>query len=125
MALKGGYKIVDLDDKPITTGSQNGVFVAGIYNAIKYSARNAILLAGLTIDNAEKSDVWAYFRPSGTDYVANVPYVGIVTVKNDNTVFVAASNDFNLPAVPSANGTYYLKAVKSSSGVTYSWATIS
>ena len=32
---------------------------------------------------------------------------------------------FQLPAVPSSNGTYFLQVVKSNTGATFSWQTVS
>lgn len=55
--LKGGYKIIDLKDKPITTG---GAFatIDGIYSAIEDNYRKPLLFSGINFDNVEKPDVF-------------------------------------------------------------------
>lgn len=123
MSLKGGYKVINFGDVAFTTGG-SAVTIEGVHDAIKNNYRNVILLSGLFLDNKALPDLWAHFSASGTSFVATIPYVGVITVANTDAVTITADNSFAIPAVPSSNGTYYLKAVKSSGGVTYSWATI-
>ena len=85
--IRGGYKIINFGDIPIVTGGA-AVEIEGIYSAVRNQYRFATLLSGITLDSKPRSDVWASFEVSGTDYIATVPTIGLVTISNDDTVTI-------------------------------------
>ena len=51
---KGGYKIIDLEDKNITLEGQ--VTIKGIHEKIEANYRKAYLLSGIKLDGSEIQD---------------------------------------------------------------------
>lgn len=66
--IKGGYKIIDFKDTPLTTGG-GSVTIEGIYDTVEASYRKPLLLSGLTIDSIKRNDVYATPTLSGSNYV--------------------------------------------------------
>ena len=85
--IKGGYKIIDFKDNPLTTGGE-ATTIAGIYDSIEGSYRKPILLSGLTIDNIERNDVYATPTVSGTNFVFTA-YGKTITITEADAVTVA------------------------------------
>lgn len=84
---KGGYKIINFADVALTTGGE-AVTIEGVYEAIEASYRKPLLLSRLTIDGAEKNDVFAAPTTSGSNYVFTV-YGKTITITNADAVTVA------------------------------------
>lgn len=88
--IKGGYKIIDLQDHPFTTGGESAT-IAGAYEAIEASYRKVLLLSGLVIDGKEYNDVFVTPEVSGTDYVFNVCGGKTITITDADAVTVTAT----------------------------------
>lgn len=85
--IKGGYKIIDFRDYPLTTGAV-AVTIDGIYDTVEASYRKPMLLSGLTIDTTEHSDTFAQPTISGSNYVFTV-YGKTITITDADAVSVA------------------------------------
>ena len=84
--IKGGYKIINFGDANFLTGKP--VTVPGIYNSLKNSHRKTIMISGIKIAGVKKSDIFAYFDLSGSEYVIYA-YGKTFTITNDNKVTIA------------------------------------
>lgn len=87
MAIKGGYKLIDLKDSKLTVGE--GVTVKGIYNSIENSYNKPLILTGINIDGVEKNDVFIDFADDSGSYVANISATKKITITNADLVTVA------------------------------------
>lgn len=85
--IKGGYKIVDFRDNPLTTGG-GAVTIEGIYDTVEASYRKPLLLSGLTIDSTEHSGTFAQPSISGSNYMFTV-YGKTITITDADAVSVA------------------------------------
>ena len=86
--IKGGYKIVNLKDVNLITGSGSPVKIDGIYDAIENNYRKPILLSGIVIDGVEKADAFATLFTNGGNFVAFV-YNKYIKITSDDMVSVA------------------------------------
>lgn len=82
--FKGGYKIVSLELKDITSGFT----LKGLYNALKDSYSKPILVSEIVMDGTKKNDAYTIVSKSGTSYVIEV-YGQILTVATNDAVTVA------------------------------------
>lgn len=87
MAIKGGYKLIDLKDSKLTVGD-DGVTVKGIYNSIENSYNKPLILTGINIDGVEKNDVFIDFADESGSYVANISATKKITITNADLVTV-------------------------------------
>lgn len=87
MAIKGGYKLIDLKDSKLTVG--DGVTVKGIYNSIENSYNKPLILTGINIGGVERNDVFIYFADDSGSYVANISATEKVTITSADLVTVA------------------------------------
>lgn len=87
MAIKGGYKLIDLKDRKLTVG--DGVTVKGIYNSIENSYNKPLILTGINIGGVERNDVFIYFADDSGSYVANISATEKVTITSADLVTVA------------------------------------
>lgn len=87
--IKGGYKIIDFKDTPLTTGG-GATTIAGIYDSIEGSYRKPLLLSGLTIDSTEHNDVYATATVSGSNFVFTV-YGKTITITDADAVTVVSA----------------------------------
>lgn len=88
MAIKGGYKLIDLKENKLTVGG-DGVTVKGIYNSIKNSYNKPLILTGINIDGVERNDVFIDFAFNSDNYVANISATEEITITNTDLVTVA------------------------------------
>lgn len=88
MAIKGGYKLIDLKDNKLTVGG-DGVTVKGIYNSIKNSYNKPLILTGINIGDAERNDIFIDFAFNSGNYVANISPTEKITITNADLVTVA------------------------------------
>ena len=88
MAIKGGYKLIDLKDIKITVGG-SGVTVKCIYNSIKNSYNKPLILTGINIGGVERNDVFINFADNSGNYVANISATEKITITNADLVTVA------------------------------------
>ena len=88
MAIKGGYKLIDLKDSKLTVGG-NGVTVKGIYNSIESSYNKPLILTGINIGGIERNDVFINFAVNSGNYVANISATEKITITNADLVTVA------------------------------------
>lgn len=84
--IKGGYKIIDFKDTPLTTGG-SAMMITDIHQAIEGSYRKPLLLAGLTIDGVEKNDTFAFPEVNEGAFVFNV-YGKTITVQDTDAVTI-------------------------------------
>ena len=91
MAIKGGYKLIDLKESKLTVGG-NGVTVKGIYNSIENSYNKPLILTGINIGGVERNDVFIYFTDDSGSYVANISATEKITITNADLVKVATIN---------------------------------
>lgn len=88
MAIKGGYKLINLKDSKLTIGG-NGVTVKGIYNSIKNSYNKPLILTGINIGGAERNDVFIDFSENSGSYVANISATEKITITSADLVKIA------------------------------------
>ena len=86
MAIKGGYKLIDLKDSKLTVGE--GVTVKGIYSSIKNSYNKTLILTGINIGGAERNDIFIDFSFNSGNYVANISATEKITITNEDLVTV-------------------------------------
>lgn len=84
--IKGGYKIIDFNDSPLTTDGE-AVTIEGIYDTVEASYRKPLLLSGLNIDDIERNDVYATPTISGSDFVFTA-YGKTITITDADAVTV-------------------------------------
>ena len=88
MAIKGGYKLIDLKDIKLTVGGE-GVTVKGIYNSIENSYNKPLILTGINIGGIERNDVFIDFTVNSGSYVTNISSTEKITITNADLVTVA------------------------------------
>ena len=89
MAIKGGYKLIDLKDNKFTIGS-DGITVKGIYNSIENSYNKPLILTGINVGGVEKNDVFVDFADDSGSYVANISATEKITITNADLVTITA-----------------------------------
>lgn len=89
MAIKGGYKLIDLKDSKFTVGG-DGITIKGIYNSIENSYNKPLILTGINIGGIEKNDVFVDFAVDSGSYVANISATEKITITNADLVTIAA-----------------------------------
>lgn len=87
MAIKGGYKLIDLKDNKFTVGG-NGVTVKGIYNSIESSYNKPLILTGINIGGIERNDVFINFSYDSGSYVASISETEKITITNVDLVTI-------------------------------------
>ena len=87
MAIKGGYKLIDLKESKLTVGG-GGVTVKGIYNSIENSYNKPLILTGINIGGVERNDVFIDFSVNSGNYVANISATEKITITNADLVTV-------------------------------------
>lgn len=87
MAIKGGYKLIDLKDNKLTVGG-GGVTVKGIYNSIENSYNKPLILTGINIGGVERNDVFIVFSVDSGNYVANISATEKITITNADLVTI-------------------------------------
>lgn len=80
--IKGGYQIIDLENKPLTIDV--GMVYEGIYELVE-NTRKATLISGLNISGTEYNDVFVYLRVVESNF-EGIINDGIKIVINDNDV---------------------------------------
>lgn len=88
MAIKGGYKLIDLKDNKFTVGG--GITVKGIYNSIENSYNKPLILTGINIGGVEKNDVFVDFADDSGSYVANISATEKIIITNADLVTIKA-----------------------------------
>lgn len=91
MAIKGGYKLIDLKESKLTVGG-NGVTVKGIYNSIKNSYNKLLILTGINIGGIDRNDVFIDFSYNSGSYVANISATEKIIITNADLVKVVTIN---------------------------------
>lgn len=87
MAIKGGYKLIDLKENKLTVGG-GGVTVKGIYNSIENSYNKPLILTGINIGGVERNDVFIVFSVDSGNYVANISATEKITITNADLVTI-------------------------------------
>lgn len=83
--FKGGYKIIDLHNEPI---SDSAVTIKGIYESIENNHRKPLLLSGIVIENTEKADVFTSATTDSGNFILSA-YGGNITITSDDSVTYA------------------------------------
>lgn len=83
--IKGGYKIIDLRDKNLTTTSY--AYVKGIYEDIESNYRKPLLLSGITIEQVEKADAFVTFTHNGNAYSTSI-YGHTITISDNDQITI-------------------------------------
>lgn len=91
--VKGGYQIIDLEDRNFTKLSTQNY--KGIYEKL-YSTRKPSILSGIKIDGVKQRDVFANFRKTAADQykcyfdctIGNTSQTINVTVYNTDSVMI-------------------------------------
>lgn len=68
MAFRGGYKIIDFKNTPITGGKS--AVVKGIYSAMENNYFKLLIFHGINLDGAEIADFASYVHSEGGTYTA-------------------------------------------------------
>ena len=89
MAIKGGYKLIDLKDSKFTVGG-DGITIKGVYNSIENSYNKPLILTGINIGGVEKNDVFVDFNDDSGSYVANISATEKITITNADLVTITA-----------------------------------
>lgn len=89
MAIKGGYKLIDLKDNKFTIGG-DGITVKGVYNSIENSYNKPLILTGINVGGVEKNDVFVDFADDSGSYVANISATEKITITNADLVTITA-----------------------------------
>lgn len=84
--VKGGYKIINLND--ITIDTTNGTNIDGIYENLENNYRKPLLLSGIVIDGVEKADTYITIT-AGDNSFTFTAYGKTYTVDNNNLVKIA------------------------------------
>ena len=88
MAIKGGYKLIDLKGNKLTVGG-GGVTVKGIYNSIENSYNKPLILTGINIGGSERNDIFIDFSYNSGSYVANISATEKITITSADLVTIA------------------------------------
>lgn len=67
--MRGGYQIIDLKNKDISTGV--GMLFDGIYDTIE-GTRKAVLVTGLQYEGVEYADTFVELHVEGSAYIGNI-----------------------------------------------------
>ena len=89
MAIKGGYKLIDLKDAKFTVGGE-GITVNGIYNSIEASYNKPLVLTGINIGGVERNGIFVDFADDSGNYVANISTKETITITNADLVTITA-----------------------------------
>lgn len=94
--IKGGYQIIDLQNKQLTVDV--GMVFEGIYDKIE-GTRKAILLSGLNIGGREYHDIFVPFDVDSTNFVGTA-YGHTITIQDTDvlTATVPADEPADEPA---------------------------
>lgn len=87
--IKGGYKIIDFNDAPFTTGGET-ITIDGIYDSVKLSCRKPLLFSGINIDGIKRNCVYVIPLISGSNYVFTA-YGKTITITNADAVSVTSA----------------------------------
>lgn len=82
MAKKGGYQILNLGGMSLTPDAEK--VIAGSYEALEGNYNKPVLVSGLVVNATEYNDFYALFTPSNSNFVAEIPGLGSLTVKPDD-----------------------------------------
>lgn len=87
MAIKGGYKLIDLKESKLTVGG-NGVNVKGIYKSIENSYNKPLILTGINIGGIDRNDIFIDFSYDSGSYVANISATEKITITNSDLITI-------------------------------------
>ena len=90
MSSKGGYQILDLKDKTLTSGT--AATIKGSFDALDRASQKCIIISGMKVSTTKYNDVAAYFTPSIS--VGKVTgYNGALTIGSDAVAVNVANDD--------------------------------
>lgn len=82
--LKGGYQIIDLKNKELTSGV--GMVYEGIYDKVE-GTRKAILISGLNVGGTEYHDTFVELTVNSTNFEGTI-YGKTITISDEDVVTV-------------------------------------
>lgn len=83
--MRGGYKLIDLQNKLLTTTSY--ATIEGIYETIENSYGKALMVTNINIDNVEKNDIFVIVDLSGTSFTFSA-YGYTFTISENNQITI-------------------------------------
>lgn len=86
--IKGGYKVVDLKDTNLSSTTEGGVTINGVYSSIEAAYRKPLLFSGIVIEGVEKNDCLPDVTAGENSYSVSM-YGKTVTVTNTDNVTIA------------------------------------
>lgn len=86
--MNGGYKVIDFKNTNLSTTSENGVAINGIYEAIENSYRKPLIASGIVIEGVEKNSVTVEITSGENSYSFTV-YGKTITITNSDIVTIA------------------------------------
>lgn len=89
MAIKGGYKLIDLKDNKFTVGGA-GITITGIHRSIEASYNNPLVLTGINIGGIERNDVFINFTVDSGSYKALISETEEITITSADLVTITA-----------------------------------
>lgn len=81
---RGGYQIIDLKNKPLTSGV--GMVYPGVYDIVE-GTRKAILVSGLNVGGTEYKDTYVDFIVTGTAFTGTI-YGKSIKIEDTDVVTV-------------------------------------
>lgn len=85
--MRGGYKIIDLQNKNITT--ETSIEIDGIYDAIE-STQKPILIENITIDEVEKKPLFVQVDVDDNSNYVFAAYGYTFTISDEDTIVLEA-----------------------------------
>lgn len=89
MAIKGGYKLIDLKNNKFTVDG-GGITIVGIYNSIETSYNKPLILTGINIGGVERNDIFVNLVDNSGNYVANISSKETIEITKDDLVTITA-----------------------------------
>lgn len=94
MSIKGGYKIINFNNVPVTTGTP--ITLKGVYNNIE-NTNKAFLISGLILDNIEFDDMFIEFVIQSNNFVgvfidtinSNSIKYNVITITNSDEITIS------------------------------------
>lgn len=86
--IKGGYHMIDFGGVNLSTTTENGVTISGIYESIENSYFKSLLFTGIVIEGIEMNDTYATVTSAENSYTVSL-YGHTVTITNADNVKIA------------------------------------
>lgn len=91
--MKGGYKIIDLKNTPLTSGQEASI--EGLFENVKNTYKKALMVSGLTVSDISYPDFFAVFIADSENMTSNNVIGGSqvsITITPDDNITVTVGN---------------------------------